>query len=188
MIGYPMYPGNLYAGGYNPNLSPQQRLNMMQQQYMDLPQQQNMSMQGFQSQNQMGMLKGRAVTSYDEAKAAMIDLDGSLHIFPDLANGKIYTKQINLDGTASLIEYRRVENKEKSTSTPNVDINAVVAYLGALGDKVGAIYDRMFGEVNTNVTAVNKSVVNEPISAESNVPKGVTNGSGQERTRVRTNG
>lgn len=51
------------------------------------------------------MIKGRPVSSIDEAKAAQIDFDGSLFIFPDVANKKIYTKQINLDGTASLNTY-----------------------------------------------------------------------------------
>lgn len=51
------------------------------------------------------MIKGRPVSSIDEAKAAQIDFDGSLFIFPDIANKKIYTKQINLDGTASLNTY-----------------------------------------------------------------------------------
>lgn len=50
-------------------------------------------------------LKGRPVTSLDEVRAANIDFDGSLFIFPDIANKKIYTKQINLDGTATLNQY-----------------------------------------------------------------------------------
>lgn len=57
-------------------------------------------------------LKGRVVTSIDEAKSAMIDLDGSLFIFPDIANKRIYTKQINLDGTASLLVYNLQENTQ----------------------------------------------------------------------------
>ena len=50
-------------------------------------------------------LKGRPVTSLEEVKAATIDFDGSIFFFPDLANKKIYTKQINLDGTAILNVY-----------------------------------------------------------------------------------
>lgn len=46
-------------------------------------------------------IKGRPVVSIDEARASQIDLDGSLYVFPDLGNKKIYTKQINMDGTAS---------------------------------------------------------------------------------------
>lgn len=37
----------------------------------------------------------------------MIDFDGSVFYFPDLANNKIYTKQINMDGTSSLYVYER---------------------------------------------------------------------------------
>lgn len=47
------------------------------------------------------LIKGRPVVSIDEARAAQIDLDGSLYVFPDIGNKKIYTKQINLDGTAT---------------------------------------------------------------------------------------
>lgn len=50
-------------------------------------------------------LKGRPVASIEEARASIIDFDGSVFYFPDLANNRIYTKQINLDGTASLYMY-----------------------------------------------------------------------------------
>ena len=46
-------------------------------------------------------LKGRPVSSLEEARATAIDFDGSVFYFPDLANNKIYTKQVNLDGTAT---------------------------------------------------------------------------------------
>jgi hypothetical protein len=45
------------------------------------------------------------VSSLEEARATSIDFDGSIFYFPDLANRKIYTKQINLDGTATLNMY-----------------------------------------------------------------------------------
>lgn len=50
-------------------------------------------------------LKGRLVSSIEEARAQTIDFDGSVFYFPDLANRKIYTKQINLDGTSTLNMY-----------------------------------------------------------------------------------
>lgn len=50
-------------------------------------------------------LKGRMVSSIEEAKAMSIDFDGSVFYFPDLANKCIYTKQINMDGTATLNMY-----------------------------------------------------------------------------------
>lgn len=60
-------------------------------------------------------LKGRPVSSLDEARASTIDFDGTVFYFPDLANRRIYTKQINVDGTASLLMY---ELKEIPAETP----------------------------------------------------------------------
>ena len=55
------------------------------------------------------LLKGRPVSSVEEARATSIDFDGSIFFFPDLANKKIYTKQINMDGTMSLNLYELKE-------------------------------------------------------------------------------
>ena len=54
-------------------------------------------------------IKGRPVTSFEEARASIIDFDGSVFYFPDLANKKIYTKQINMDGTALINVYEMKE-------------------------------------------------------------------------------
>lgn len=58
----------------------------------------------YMDQAQIG-IKGRPVSSIEEVKATSIDFDGSIFFFPDLANRKIYTKQINLDGTSTLNVY-----------------------------------------------------------------------------------
>ena len=57
---------------------------------------------------QQNYIKGRPVVSIDEARASQIDLDGSLYVFPDLGNKKIYTKQINMDGTATFNTFELV--------------------------------------------------------------------------------
>ena len=54
---------------------------------------------------QQNLLKGRFVSSVDEVRAAQVDFDGSIFIFPDMANKKIYTKQIDLNGNVTLEEY-----------------------------------------------------------------------------------
>ena len=54
-------------------------------------------------------IKGRPVASIEEARASIIDFDGSIFYFPDLANKRIYTKQINMDGTALLNMYELKE-------------------------------------------------------------------------------
>ena len=61
----------------------------------------------------------RPVAPLDEVRAMNIDFDGSVFYFPDYANRKIYTKQINMDGTASINMY---ELKEIPSAQPaNVD-------------------------------------------------------------------
>lgn len=69
-------------------------------------------------------LKGRLVSSLEEARATSIDFDGSVFYFPDLANKRIYTKQINMDGTATLCMYELRElpiEKEESAVLPSVE-------------------------------------------------------------------
>lgn len=72
----------------------------------------------FQNQNQTSVpkyLKCRPVSSQEEARACQIDLDGSLFVFTDVGNKKVYTKQVNANGLAvfnvyTLDEESQVEN------------------------------------------------------------------------------
>ena len=59
-------------------------------------------------------LKCRPVSSKDE------DLDGSLWVFTDVGNGKIYTKQVNNDGTATFKTYAFAEDENPYNSTEYV--------------------------------------------------------------------
>lgn len=95
MFGYNSYPAYQMQANQN-------RINELQQygNYSPYPVQPTQA-----TQQQVQVIKGRPVSSYDEAKASMIDLDGSLFVFPDIANKRIYTKQIMLDGTADFRTY-----------------------------------------------------------------------------------
>lgn len=73
----------------------------------------------YQSQQQYVGIKGRPVASIEEARASIIDFDGSIFYFPDLANKRIYTKQINIDGTAILNMYELKEIPVEPEITPN---------------------------------------------------------------------
>lgn len=84
--------------------SAQQRLYQMEQQYPQF------------SQNNIQQFKCRPVTSIDEAKAAMIDLDGTPSVFTNFANGKIYVKYTNLDGTAAFDVYDRQKQNNVDNS------------------------------------------------------------------------
>lgn len=72
--------------------------------YTFYPQTQYQSQQNIVPQTSV-VLKGRPVASLDEVRATSIDFDGSIFYFPDLANKRIYTKQINVDGTSTLNMY-----------------------------------------------------------------------------------
>ena len=96
-----------------------------QQSNQQIPQQLNPIYQNYMRQAPMQVgLKGRLVSSLEEARATSIDFDGSVFYFPDLANKRIYTKQINMDGTASLYVYELRElpiEEEKSSFVPSVE-------------------------------------------------------------------
>lgn len=98
-----------YYNVNSPYMPQQQRLAYLEQQNYG-----NMTQQSI-------YLKGRPVASIDEARASMIDFDGSVFYFPDLANNRIYTKQINLDGTSTLRVYEMVPQK---VSSPTSDESA----------------------------------------------------------------
>ena len=80
-------------------------------------------------------IKCRPVSSKDEARACQIDLDGSLWVFTDLGNGKIYTKQINNNGTAAFKTYAFVKDENPyDSSTEYVtkdEFNKVIQTLAA---------------------------------------------------------
>lgn len=90
-----------------------------------------------QQQQQPQFLKCRPVTSIEEARAAQIDLDGSLWVFTDTAHGKIYTKQIRNDGTSAFGIYAYTEeqptingyNNYVTKEELNTTVNTAVQYI-----------------------------------------------------------
>lgn len=87
-------------------------------------------------QNSYMGIKGRPVASIEEARASIIDFDGSIFFFPDLANKRIYTKQINMDGTALLNMYELkeipYENPSNQQYITREEFEAVIAQLRGL--------------------------------------------------------
>ena len=123
----------------NPMLSQQQRL-------LQLEQQQNMMNNNIMSssyQQPQGIyLKGRAVTGIEEVRGTIIDQDGSLFIFPDIGHNKIYTKQINIDGTATInsfaLEKTPIQTEQKYVEVEQMDkiINGFNQQIQVLQQKV----------------------------------------------------
>ena len=93
----------MYGNYYNPYGATQQ----MQQRLANLQQQQQMYQQPMPTMmppaqpnayQPVQQIKGRPVTSIEEARAAQVDLDGTSTYFPAPAEGKIYEKLIGMDG------------------------------------------------------------------------------------------
>ena len=86
-------------------------------------------------------LKGRPVASVEEARASIIDFDGSVFYFPDLANKRIYTKQIMMDGTAvmSMYELKEVpmEGPKEDQYVTRQEFEAVIAQLRQMNAPAG---------------------------------------------------
>ena len=86
-------------------------------------------------------LKGRPVTSFEEARVAQIDLDGSITFFPDVGNKKIYTKRINANGTAALQTYildEKVAEVSHNEPVTREEFNELMNLVQAIAEKVGA--------------------------------------------------
>lgn len=81
-------------------------------------------------------LKGRPVSSIEEARAIAIDFDGVINYFPDIANNRIYTKQFQVDGTAPLKMYELKEIPVNNVITQDYitreEFNNVIAQITSL--------------------------------------------------------
>ena len=123
--------------------------------YNYYPQQMNQYGGNAMMQSQPG-LKGRPVSSLEEARVANIDFDGSLFIFPDVANKRIYTKQINLDGTASMKVYSQVEDTPSAPAyVTREEFDSVIKNLELAFSKQEVKKD----EPNDSKTGSSKSVI-----------------------------
>lgn len=157
-----------YNTGYGMNPYQQQlaqnRLNQIEQQYNVGTYQPN----GYQMYNnqqmgtQMQVLKGRPVSSYDEAKASMIDLDGSLFVFTDIANNCIYTKQILLDGSAELKTYVLQEQRQGETKRDNRNNTQYV---------LREDFERIVGELNRQIAGLKEVMPYDTADGKSDVKK-----------------
>ena len=138
---YPYEMSNRFGVNmYDPNnaymnyMQTQQRLNQMQQNIQP-PLQNSMQTDKF--------FKTLPVTSFDEAKAAMISFDGSLNIYVDTQHDRIYTKQLTNNGLAELKVYTlSKENEPKENVVEYVtkgDYNALLERVNKLQEKLNTL-------------------------------------------------
>lgn len=137
---YPYDMTNRYnAGMYDTNayinyMQAQQRMNQLQPQ-IPQPMQTPIQTEKF--------FKTLPVTSFDEAKAAMISFDGSLNIYVDTQHDRIYTKQLTNNGLAELKVYTlSKENGPKENVVEYVtkgDYNALLERVNKLQEKLNTL-------------------------------------------------
>ena len=161
----------MYYGQQNqqPSYYPYQY--MTQQNRYIQPDQQMMQYSTSQSQTPaMSFLKGRLVTSVDEVRAAQIDFDGSLFIFPDVANNCIYTKQISASGSALLNKY--VLQEDSTPPAPNYvtkeELDTIVNQLQSAIESKNAIIEQLkaAAEVSSASKPVKIDSTPEPIKTK----------------------
>ena len=117
-MSYPIFNGGFNNGYYQPdNMFPQGNNLMNSLPYQQAQYRLN-QLQGMDrtTQSPSPYFKAVPVMSFDEAKAAMVAYDGSLNIFVDVQNSKIYTKQLNTDGLAEFKVYK-LSQEEQATSS-----------------------------------------------------------------------
>lgn len=115
-----------------------------------------------------GVIKGRPVSSEEEARASMIDLDGSLFVFTDVARHRIYTKQIMLDGSADFKTYVLSEQMPTQNQAPEQEKRDYV-----LRDD----FNNTVKQINTKINKITKMV--EGMSYESNADEHDRKGAGK---------
>lgn len=137
---YPYDMTNRYnAGMYDTNayinyMQAQQRMNQLQPQ---IPQPMQTPIQSEK------FFKTLPVTSFDEAKAAMISFDGSLNIYVDTQHDRIYTKQLTNNGLAELKVYTLSKESEPKENVVEYvtkgDYNALLERVNKLQEKLNTL-------------------------------------------------
>ena len=102
----------------------------------------------------------RPVSSIEEVRASPIDFDGSIFYFPDIANRKIYTKSINLDGTVGINLYELKENAAASNIT-----EAGYVTRQEFEDTINQL-KLFYDELIQNISQANEKKVNQPTALQ----------------------
>lgn len=83
----------------------------------------------YQQQPNRSYFKTSPVTSVEEARAAMIDLDGGLNVFINIPNQEIYTKQFNLQSGGVEFYTYKVFTPMELPSNPNIEVQDIMKRL-----------------------------------------------------------
>lgn len=126
-----------YQNGYNPMLSPQQRLMQMEQQYPQYSQQ-NQFMQQPVQQNQPQGIVGKIVNDFSELTANDVPMNGSAAFFPKADGSELQVRSWTANGTIQTVVYRPVQQESgaEGTNIPQMDFNALNEDVKALREDI----------------------------------------------------
>ena len=108
-------------------------------------------------------LKGRMVTSMDEARAAQIDLDGTSTFFPCPAEGKIYEKCIDLNGLPIFKVYEIAKPQERPAFADKSFVDNLVERVEKLEQRLGEM-----NYVESDATYGNVAAQQQPFNVNGN--------------------
>ena len=118
-----------YGFGYNPMMTPQQRVAQFEQQYPQLAQ-----------QNPTQNLVTIPVTNIEEANAFRVDLNGTPTFFYNAGKNEVYLKRTNTQtGLADFIIFGKVEQPRTEEKT-NLNTNAYEKDFKAINEKIDGLY------------------------------------------------
>lgn len=143
-----------YQNGYNPMLSPQQRLMQMEQQYPQFSQQNQFIQQPVQ-QNQPQGIVGKVVNDFSELTANDVPMNGSAAFFPKADGSELQVRSWTANGTIQTVVYKPVldQNQAEGTNTPQMDFNALNEDVKALREDILARLDSIEKSVSKPTSA-----------------------------------
>lgn len=146
-----------YQNGYNPMLSPQQRLMQMEQQYPQFSQQNQFMQQPVQNQPQ-GIV-GKIVNDFSELTANDVPMNGSAAFFPKADGSELQVRSWTPNGTIQTIVYKPVqpENQSEATNIPQMDFNALNEDVRALRKDIKGVREMIEKSMNIPTTKTTSS-------------------------------
>lgn len=137
-----------YQNGYNPMLSPQQRLAQMEMQYPQFSQQNQFMQQPIQQQQQG--LNCVIVDDFNAISANDVPMDGKGAVFMKRDSSQIQWRNWTANGTIQTIPYSPIqaENQSEATNIPQMDFNALNEDVRALREDIKGVREMIEKSIN----------------------------------------
>lgn len=135
------------------------------------PQQLPQSMQqSIQQPQQQGGFNVMPVANADEAKAVQTPFDGSILILPNINNGKIYTKQLNMNTGSAIFNEYRISTPVPTQQTQSTTTVAAPAPVYATQKELDDLRQELLDKLNAlnNIQQVAETVNEKPLFANTN--------------------